>query len=324
MASPHDAIFKAVFSELENARGVFEQLLPPALTASVDWDSLVVEPGSFVDRELRWRHSDLLFSASVGPSKALLYILFEHQSSEDGMMAFRLLRYMVRAWGRHESDGTLPLIVPLVLSHADSGWNVERRFSALFSEEARRRMPSAIPDFEYVVLDVRNLGPVELRRGPLPDEVKLTLWLLRDIRDAVAFATGLSGWLEVFARLERHPRGEEKLTRLLEYVLLAGEDMRLSEIHAILNEAAPVAGAILMTTIADQLRAEGRAAGLSEGRAAGLSEGKAEALLTIFEARGLPVSDAHRRAILGCRDAEQLDRWTRQAITAASVDDALA
>lgn len=142
------------------------------------------------------------------------------------------------------------------------------------------------------------------------------LWLLRDIRDAVAFATGLSGWLDVFARLERHPRGEEKLTRLLEYVLVAGEDMRLPEIHAIVNEAAPVAGAILMTTIADQLRAEGRAAGLSEG--------KAEALLTIFEARGLPVGDAQRAAILGCRDAELLDRWTRRAVTTGSVDEALA
>ena len=132
--------------------------------------------------------------------------------------------------------------------------------------------------------------------------------------------------------LEQHPRGEEKLTRLLEYVLRAGEDMRLSEIHAILNEAAPVAGAILMTTIADQLRAEGkaagltegRAAGLAEGRAAGLAEGKAEALLTIFEARGLPVGEAQRDAILACSDAEQLDRWTRRAVTAASVDDALA
>ncbi len=148
----------------------------------------------------------------------------------------------------------------------------------------------------------------------------MTLWLLRDIQDAVAFATGLSGWLDVFARLERHPRGEEKLTRLLEYVLVAGEDMRLPEIHAILNEAAPVAGAILMTTIADQIRAEGRAAGLSEGKV----EGNAEALLTIFEARGLPVGDAQRAAILGCRDAERLDRWTRRAVTTGSVDEALA
>ncbi|MCR9164922.1 MAG: hypothetical protein ACE37F_30735 [Nannocystaceae bacterium] len=110
---------------------------------------------------------------------------------------------------------------------------------------------------------------------------------------------------------------------MLEYVLQAGEDMQLSEIHAILSEAAPIAGGILMTTIADQLRAEGKAVGLAEGKAVGLAEGKAQALLTILEARELVIGAGQRAAILGCDDVELLDRWTRRAISANSVADVL-
>ena len=43
------------------------------------------------------RHTDLLFSVAWrGGGEALVYLLFEHQSTSDGLMAFRILRYLVR------------------------------------------------------------------------------------------------------------------------------------------------------------------------------------------------------------------------------------
>ena len=130
--SPHDAIFKAVFSELDNATGVLRRMLPPFVEGTVDWASLQVEPGSFVDRRLGHRHSDLLFSVQAGPSRLLLYVLLEHQSTADPWMALRLLRYMVRVWTRGPRTGALPLIVPLVLSHGLQFNKLHYGFSRLF------------------------------------------------------------------------------------------------------------------------------------------------------------------------------------------------
>jgi predicted transposase YdaD len=55
-------------------------------------------PGSFVDEALRWRHSEVLFTAPLDGHDALLYVLIEHQSSDDPLMVFRMLRYVTRIW----------------------------------------------------------------------------------------------------------------------------------------------------------------------------------------------------------------------------------
>jgi predicted transposase YdaD len=45
----------------------------------LDLESLRLMPGSFVDDELRSRHTDLLFSVTFRGRPALIYVLFEHQ-----------------------------------------------------------------------------------------------------------------------------------------------------------------------------------------------------------------------------------------------------
>jgi predicted transposase/invertase (TIGR01784 family) len=100
-ATPHDALFKAVLGDPEHARGVLRAVVPAAVAESIDWTTLAHCPGSFIDPELVGSHTDLLFSAAwCGGNDALLYLLFEHQSTSDGRMAFRLLRYLVRIWER--------------------------------------------------------------------------------------------------------------------------------------------------------------------------------------------------------------------------------
>ena len=65
----------------------------------------------------------------------------------------------------------------------------------------------------------------------------------------------------------------------------------------------------------DAVREEGKEAGRTEGKA----QGKAEAVLSIFEARGIEVSNEDRRRILSCTDLPTLDRWLRRVVTAGSV-----
>ncbi len=95
--NPHDALVKATFSQPEHAAGILRHALPPALVARLAFPTLALRPGSYVDEALRERHSDLLFTVeTLGGAPVLVYLLFEHQSSVDALMAYRLLRYMVR------------------------------------------------------------------------------------------------------------------------------------------------------------------------------------------------------------------------------------
>jgi predicted transposase/invertase (TIGR01784 family) len=62
--TPHDALFKAVFGQPEHARGALRAVVPPVLAEALDWQSLTLRPGSFVDAALTHQHTDLLYSAS--------------------------------------------------------------------------------------------------------------------------------------------------------------------------------------------------------------------------------------------------------------------
>ena len=46
----HDGLFKATFSQVEHAAGELRAILPPALVARLDFSTLTLCPGSFVDR----------------------------------------------------------------------------------------------------------------------------------------------------------------------------------------------------------------------------------------------------------------------------------
>ena len=121
---------------------------------------------AFVDEALEQRHSDLLFEARVAGSPALLYLLFEHQSTPCADMALRLLRYMLRIWERwqrdHPRESGLPPVVPLVLYHGETRWTapLHLRDTLRLPEAARAVFAPYCPDFEVCFSDL-SLFPEE-------------------------------------------------------------------------------------------------------------------------------------------------------------------
>jgi predicted transposase/invertase (TIGR01784 family) len=107
ISNPHDLVFKAVFGQPEHARGMLRAIVPAALAEALDWSTLTLQPGSFVDAALTQQHTDLLYAATWRDgSEVLVYLLFEHQSTPptEGLMAERLLAYQVRIWDRWRAD----------------------------------------------------------------------------------------------------------------------------------------------------------------------------------------------------------------------------
>ena len=62
---PHDALFRLVFGDPDNTASELRSVLPPRLAARIDLANLRPQPGTFVDPELRHRHTDLLFRTRV-------------------------------------------------------------------------------------------------------------------------------------------------------------------------------------------------------------------------------------------------------------------
>ncbi|MEZ4295631.1 MAG: Uma2 family endonuclease [Polyangiaceae bacterium] len=76
---------------------------------------------------------------------------------------------------------------------------------------------------------------------------------------------------------------------------------------------------------AEQARAEAADAEAEAAKArAEASRARAMGVLAVLRARGLAVPDAVRERVLAEHDAQRLDRWMEKAITATSVDEALA
>jgi hypothetical protein len=179
---PHDKLFKATFSDPVNAAAFLRHHLGGPLQALVDWDSLALQSGSFIDPQMAGSEADLLFSAKIGGSDALFYILWEHQRSEAPLMGLRLLSYMVRIWKRQAREGgpstKLAPILPLVLAQDSDRWRTSTQFHELFAfpQSSWAAIRDCTPDFAFRLLELVDLPYEDIHGTP---EGILTLRSLR-------------------------------------------------------------------------------------------------------------------------------------------------
>ena len=63
--TPHDALFRAIFSQPSHAKAELQAVLPSELQTLLRLDTLAPLAGSFVDASLRATCADLLFSVEL-------------------------------------------------------------------------------------------------------------------------------------------------------------------------------------------------------------------------------------------------------------------
>jgi predicted transposase YdaD len=328
--TPHDALFRFVFSRAENAAGELRAVLPAALTSRIDWSTLSLTDGHYIDEDLASRQSDLLFTATVDGHPAALHLLFEHQSTPETLMPLRMLRYAVRILDRWLGDNpgatTLPVVVPVVLSHAEGGWHTATSMRELYalSPELSNAVGPHVPQLELVLDDLTQHTDKELRDRAMSALGSVALGLLRWSRSGPDLIANLTEYADAFREMWHAPDGREALAAVFRYLALARGPVTLQDLTGtFMGLVDKEAREVVMTEAQreiDQWLAEGEARGEAKGRAAG----RAEALVAIFAARGLPLSEHLRERILRCTDIATLDRWIVRATTASSAAEALA
>lgn len=313
----HDALFKAAFEHPAHAAGLFRHLLPAALVNAIDWTTLTLEPGSYVDEALARSHSDLLFSAKVEERPLLLYVLLEHQSRNDPHMPYRVLRYIMRIWERH-IDGVghpLPLIVALVISHAPGGWTAPVHLHDLISppptslEETGR----FVPGFEIIVEDLAHVTNEELEARALETFPELVLRALRDARNIEQLDRNIGDLARLAAKLLAAPSGIAAVSQVLRYIAQVCEGLHYDDFCDKLREHLPEAERPAMT-VAEELMQKGRA----EGREAGRAEGQVALLMKLLTRKfgDLP---AEVRGRLEAATSELLEHYAERLLVAGTL-----
>ncbi len=263
---PHNLMVRAVLSDVAEATSFLQRHLPQEVSQALNWSTLTLLEGSFVDENLRASEADFLYEAQLVSSEdaVWLYVLLEHQSTPDRWMRFRLLKYCCRIWDmsfrEHPDQRELRAIVPLVFYQGERSWSYSSEFADLFVESVRE-WPS-IPRFSHGLLDQSGLHPDEVQ-GELKTQL-MQLVMLAAYHPALA-------WMEQVASLlgslsSRPSSGGIDYVRIFVlYILETQEPEAAESFREVLRRHAPEVGDELMT-YAQQLLAEGRAEGEERGK----------------------------------------------------------
>jgi predicted transposase YdaD len=257
--------------------------------------------------------SDLLYSVQLAGSQAFIYLLFEHQSTPDARMPWRMLRYMVRIWERFATDfpaALMPVIVPIVLHHGERRWSRSTQLREVFDVPVGMEQHFApfVLDFTLVLDDLAVTDDAALRAGQLTELARVTLVLLQRCRDAEDPIEILQAWTGTLAAVLGGTNGVEAIARVLRYISLTTpvEADRLRDFAARIGPGAEEA----FMTLGERLLEQGR------------TQGQAALLLRLLGRRFGPIS-AEAQARIEHADTSELETWGDRVLSAATLEELL-
>jgi len=271
--NPHDVFFKKVFSEREIARDFIENYLPEKVLKIIDTRSIKILKDSFLDNDLKESFSDMVYKVNINNQPGYLYLLFEHKSYPDKMVAFQFLKYLTRLWDLHLKQNTtkkLPVIIPILIYHGKEIYNVNLNFATLLNQQPE--VKDYIPDFQYLLYDFSQFSDTEII-GSIKS--RLFLQILHNIFKE-NFEEELGKILLLFRDLENTNTVLEYFEVAMRYIINVRE-ISMSDLHEKVSKTIPERRKYLMT-LGDKLREEGRKKGIEEGRKEGIAEGEKRGL----------------------------------------------
>ena len=325
--NPHDSLFKHVFSQPEHAAGELQAVMDPALAARIDWGSLALCPGSFVDEALAQRHTDLLFSARIEGEAALLYVLFEHLSTSPPLGPYRMLQYEVKIWddwiARNPAARKLPLILPVVLHHSESGWRGPVRFEEVMdvSPALLDVVAPHVPHFALMLDDISQISDEALRLRAMSALGRLALALLREARRKGKLFAKLRRFKDAIYEVSLAPDGGKALHAVLYYIWATSEQLDPGQVENLEKEIRAILqphSEAFMRTAYEQMNEIYREEGIEWGTQRALRD----TLLRLLEKRfGPPHAQAQER--IKSADIPTLEACFDRILTAATVEEVL-
>ena len=153
----HDRFFKRSMKQFGIAQGLSQQFLPERISFKIDYNSLQIEKDSSINSKLLQHPSDVLYLAEIEGTRQHVLLLFEHKSNLDKSVNLQNYQNISEVIDdvKHQSKSPpkkLPPVIPIVIYHGDSPWNVSNSMQPMF--ELIKGAEKFLPQQESIVIDL--------------------------------------------------------------------------------------------------------------------------------------------------------------------------
>ncbi|MGI2257546.1 Rpn family recombination-promoting nuclease/putative transposase [Candidatus Cardinium hertigii] len=272
---PHDTVFKNTFCNKEAMLDFLAANLPKDLFLKIDQEALRLTDKSFVDPVGRKGESYLVFITNINGKECYLYVLTEHQSTEDRYMGLRFIEYNVQLLRQHLKENgnvSLPVILNICI------YNGRKRYkgsNSLFSMFTDPKLAKSCMFDKFHLVDLYSTSEDELLSYNKAAFAAMVLkqGIYRKFNQWFADHIGL-----IVDLLEKGHISYADQVFL--YMLKVDDDPDLLET---IKQSNPKLNQIAMS-VAEKLRQEGEKKGRQEGEQMGLEKGKLERNIEIAKA----------------------------------------
>ncbi|MEG3064996.1 Rpn family recombination-promoting nuclease/putative transposase [Acetomicrobium sp.] len=307
---PHDRLFKRVMSDEANVRQFIKEFLPKELSRQIDLKEMKLIPTEKIKGYNKY-YMDIAVECKIADTKGQVYFVFEHKSYPDPGVLLQILNYMTVTWDEQKKKNKpLTPVIPVVIYHGFSSWNVTTHFQGQFQNIGETIKPY-IPEFNYVLVDLTQIPNEEIEQKAkdtpflMASLMIMKLVALRDIEDIAK--------ITVIINLPE----EEKLILFL--YLLYTVDVDQTTMQRIVKE---LGGEEIMPSLAEKLIKQGEERGEKRGEIKGAIKGKQDLLIKQLRRRfGLSSSD--EKIIRSVTDESKLDAAAEAVLDAKSKDEVL-
>ncbi|HVR97804.1 MAG TPA: Rpn family recombination-promoting nuclease/putative transposase [Thermoanaerobaculia bacterium] len=330
----HDGRYKLFFSHRRMVADLLRGFLREDWVARLDLATLERVSGSFVGRDLRQRHGDMVWRVRPAGEEdgSYVYLLLEFQSSPDRLMPLRLLGYetmlleeLVR---RREisSGGRLPPVIPVVLHNGPRPWSAPLDLRSLFAP-APGSTARYLPQVSYVLVDEARLASEDLEQ---PANAAAVFFQIET-------RPSLEGLVEIAGSLPRLLPGEEDTELRLAFFDLVSRAIQRVFPGGRIPEIENLEDPSMMEDAIDRWREgvlrearekglqlgiqQGLRQGLQKGQRTGRVEGMRQMLLRLIRRRFGPVPKKVQQRVAAISSQEELERLADRVLVATTLEE---
>jgi len=133
--NPFDKFFKVVFSNPEISKDLLQKHFPKEIVEMIDFNRFSLTNKSFLNEEFAEKHSDLVFKSFINGQEGYLYLILEHQSSNDDYMPLRFLEYnacLIRQHMKENKTHKAPVILKLCVYNGSEPFDSPKNLLEMF------------------------------------------------------------------------------------------------------------------------------------------------------------------------------------------------
>jgi len=284
--APHDKFFRSSLHNVKIARSFFNKFLPEEVKKHIDLEHLRLTKVNFVSDLNKNAIADVVYETKYDNQVCYLYLLIEHQSSSDPLMAFRIFQYTCHIMQQYlESHHTnrLPLVYPIVLYHGTSTFTGARDIRDLVDAPTELVEKYCFQPFQLI--DVNKIDESTIKDDPLMAGLinSLKYIFIKDTEEL------LKKMVETFNTLVGHDE-ITYLEMIFQYVYTVTQVKNEKQFYHLVEKYMPEKVGETGMTIAEVLHESGFEKGLQagldqglkQGLEQGLEQGREENLITII------------------------------------------